>query len=207
MRREIIEITVFVILLGSYVYFNRFIAEKAHFIIPTILLCLTYILFLVKTKPGFLKECGIRSDNLKQAAKLMLLFLIPAIVVIVLLSLSMKRLSWSSSFLYLLCLYPVWGITQQFLFQSFFHTRLITLRLAPWSILIVAAIFSLVHLPDVRFVVFTFIWGGISSFIFLRTPNIFPLGIAHGILGALFYYMLLDNDVLRIFIGSIENFF
>jgi len=79
------------------------------------------------------------------------------------------------------------------------------LKLAPWSILIVALVFSLVHLPNLTLVLIAFLGGLLASYIFYKYPNIIPLGIAHGILGVVVYYLILGKDVLQQFIASLPQ--
>jgi membrane protease YdiL (CAAX protease family) len=43
----------------------------------------------------------------------------------------------------------------------------------------------------------TLLAGGIWSAVFLRRPNVWALGIAHGILAALAYPLLLEDNPLK----------
>jgi len=84
-----------------------------------------------------------------------------------------------------------------------FHTRLIRLGFVPWSILCVAPVYALAHLPSPAMGVICLIGGLVFSYIFLKQPNIIPLGIAHGILGAITYHLLFGQDVFDGFIKSV----
>ncbi len=80
--------------------------------------------------------------------------------------------------------YVVWAFVQQFLLQGYFLLRL--LRLLPrreWAALAAAGIFAAAHLPNPILTPLTFVWGLCACFVFLRTRNIYPLAIAHAILG------------------------
>jgi len=80
--------------------------------------------------------------------------------------------------------YTVWSFVQQFLLQGYFLFRL--LRLLPrreWAALAAAAMFSLAHLPNPILTPVTFIWGACACFVFLRCRNVFPLAVAHALLG------------------------
>jgi membrane protease YdiL (CAAX protease family) len=80
--------------------------------------------------------------------------------------------------------YTVWSFVQQFLLQGFFLFRL--LRLLPrreWAALAAAIMFALAHLPNPILTPVTFIWGLCACFVFLRCRNVYPLALAHAILG------------------------
>jgi membrane protease YdiL (CAAX protease family) len=80
--------------------------------------------------------------------------------------------------------YTVWSFIQQFLLQGFFLFRL--LRLLPrreWAALAAAVMFALAHLPNPILTPITLIWGICACFVFLRCRNVYPLALAHAILG------------------------
>ena len=80
--------------------------------------------------------------------------------------------------------YTVWSFVQQFLLQGYFLFRL--LRLLPrreWAALAAAGMFAAAHLPNPILTPVTFIWGLCACFVFLRCRNVFPLAVAHALLG------------------------
>ena len=80
--------------------------------------------------------------------------------------------------------YTVWSGVQQFLLQGYFLFRF--LRLLPrreWAALANAGIFSAAHLPNPVLTPVTLIWGICACFMFLRFRNIYPLAVAHAVLG------------------------
>lgn len=80
--------------------------------------------------------------------------------------------------------YAIWSGVQQFLLQCFFLSRLLRLlptpRMAAFS---AAGLFALAHLPNPVLAVLTIVWGSISCLLFLRYRNLYPLAIAHAVLG------------------------
>lgn len=93
-------------------------------------------------------------------------------------------------------IYPAWGVGQQAIFQGLLHRSLQRLGFGVLAIPLVAAAFALVHpASDLMFAV-TLAAGLIWSAIFYRHPNLLPIGVAHGLLGALFYYLVLEKDVI-----------
>jgi membrane protease YdiL (CAAX protease family) len=81
-------------------------------------------------------------------------------------------------------LYAVWSGVQQFLLQCFFLLRI--LRLIPdkrLAALTAAGLFALAHLPNPILVSATIVWGIVACLVFLRYRNLYPLALAHAILG------------------------
>ena len=80
--------------------------------------------------------------------------------------------------------YALWSGVQQFLLQCFFLSRL--LRLMPnakMAAFAAATLFALAHLPNPILAALTVVWGFVACLIFLRYRNLYPLAIAHAILG------------------------
>ena len=80
--------------------------------------------------------------------------------------------------------YTVWSFVQQFLLQGYFLFRLV--RLLPrreWAAIAAAGMFALAHLPNPILTPVTFIWGLVACLVFLRCRNVFPLALAHALLG------------------------
>jgi Type II CAAX prenyl endopeptidase Rce1-like len=80
--------------------------------------------------------------------------------------------------------YAIWSFVQQLLLQGFFLLRL--LRLLPnktAAVVTAATIFAAAHLPNPILTPLTLLWGLSACFLFLRYRNIYPLAVAHAILG------------------------
>ena len=182
-----------------YLVFRKEISGKYYFIIPAIVLCALSIRWDYRADKDVLKTYGIRTDNLKEATRLSALFFGPMAIVILAIFPFTDNPNPPLYFYFTIFLYPLWGFAQQFMFQSFFHSRLLKLGLAPWSIVICTLLFTFVHWHSEKLRIFSFIGGIFFSYSFYRCPNILPLGVAHGILGAMVYYLLLGKDPLRHF--------
>lgn len=80
--------------------------------------------------------------------------------------------------------YAVWACVQQFLLQCFFLLRFMRLLPGARSAAVAAAmIFAVAHLPSPILTAVTLLWGLAACFLFLRYRNLFPLALAHAILG------------------------
>ena len=80
--------------------------------------------------------------------------------------------------------YVVWSFAQQFLLQGYFLHRFRQLLSSDSAAALAAAgIFAAAHLPNPILTPVTLIWGLCACFVFLRYRNIYPLAVAHAILG------------------------
>lgn len=80
--------------------------------------------------------------------------------------------------------YAVWSFVQQILLLDFFLVRF--LRLLPGkksAVITTAGIFALAHVPNPILAPLTLFWGVAACLLFLRYRNLYPLAIAHAILG------------------------
>ncbi len=87
--------------------------------------------------------------------------------------------AWARAFLYL-----PWTLAQQFLVQSFFFLRLE--RLLPSgrkAVVAAAALYSAAHIPNPVLLPATLLAGLFFSEVFRRYRNLYPLAIAHALLG------------------------
>jgi membrane protease YdiL (CAAX protease family) len=133
------------------------------------------------------REVGWRLDNLGEAARLLLLPTLGAIVLIILLGLLLGslRLEWSQlrpRFLWL----PAWGLLQQYVMQGYVNRRAQIIWGKGWpGILLVGAIFAVLHLPNLWLTVATFAGGLILAYVYQRAPNLLALALAHGLVSLL----------------------
>jgi hypothetical protein len=97
---------------------------------------------------------------------------------------TLKPLDSPLQFIKLYFGYAIWACMQQFLLQNFFLLRLLRLLPTPTAaVTTAAALFALAHLPNPVLTPITAIWGFAACLLFLRYRNLFPLAIAHAILG------------------------
>jgi len=61
---------------------------------------------------------------------------------------------------------------------------------------VAAVLFGLIHAPDWILAGLCTVAGAVWTLLFLRTPNLVPLALSHGWLGALVYYWVLECDPL-----------
>jgi len=107
------------------------------------------------------------------------------------------RVLWEGNILFLLLLYPLWGILQQFLVQALGVANLMTLfpGQGRWVAMPVGIVlFSLIHFPNGLLMIATGLMAGLFIPCYLRDRNLWPLGLYHGWLGTFFYLWVLGKD-------------
>jgi membrane protease YdiL (CAAX protease family) len=89
-----------------------------------------------------------------------------------------QPVSWHAIF------YTIWAFEQQFILNSFFYKRFEwLLGNGPGAMFSTALLFALVHLPNPVLVPATFLGGLFFVAVYRRWRNIYPLAIAHAIMG------------------------
>ena len=157
------------------------------------------------TEPGFLSDLGLSGDNLGRAARDVGLLSAGAALGMAVYGAANGSLRAEPSLVPLLVLYPVWGLTQQTLVQGFVTRHLDAAGLpVTISAPITAATFGSVHVPNWPLTAATTVMGGTFAPLYLRDRTLWPLGVAHGALGALFYVWVLDEDPWADFVGRAE---
>lgn len=158
----------------------------------------TYIIYRQRTVNGILKYWGFRTDNFKRVLFLVLPFGIISVITFFIVGYVQDTINITWHILPILIIYPVWGTIQQFLMIGLIAGNLHDLDKSPFSklqiILINAILFSVVHYPNNWLVIGTFILALLYGWIYLKSRNVFVLGIFHGWLGGLFYYTVVNRD-------------
>ena len=156
-----------------------------------------YVVWQVRRDPTKWKRWGFRTDNLRQA------FMWPSVLCVAS-GLSMAwygvmtgRVLWSDHMPFMLLLYPLWGMLQQFLVQALGVNNLI--QVFPRHGLLLAMpvgviLFSVVHFPNWRLMLATGLLACFFIPLYIRDRNLWPLGLYHGWLGTFFYLWVLGRD-------------
>jgi membrane protease YdiL (CAAX protease family) len=102
--------------------------------------------------------------------------------------------------------YLVWALLQEFILQSFFFTRFEDLYGASSSIWITSSLFALAHLPSPILTVATLIGSLFFCEMFRRYRTLYPLAIAHAVLGLTLAFIVPDSLLhhMRVGIGYLR---
>lgn len=174
------------------------------FIVGVCLFWGAFVVFRAARDPSVFQTWGFRADNLAaaSAAPAALFVFIASAFAIYAIQRDHLRVPPHLPLLFLL--YPVYGVMQQFLVLGVVVgslERLPLVRSRRWVLTVpMAALFGLIHAPDLRLVAATFALEVVIIPLYLRHRNLWPLGVLHGWLGGLFYLWVLNRDLLA------ENF-
>lgn len=133
------------------------------------------------------REIGWRVDNFFGAARLLILPMVGLGILILLVGWLSRGLRSDKLQLWQWVVWlPVWGLIQQYVLQGFINRRAQLL----WgrgarSVLLVAFVFALLHLPNPWLSVATFIGGAVWAAVYQRIPNLPALALSHALMSLL----------------------
>ena len=131
------------------------------------------------------RQIGFRLDNFWEAARPLLWFTAVGAAVLFSVGWSYGSIHLGRRFVNQLLTLPLWGIQQQYGVQAIVNRRWQTVCGRGWhSILLTAAVFSALHLPNPVLVAATFIAGLVWAAVYQRAPNLPALALSHGLLSA-----------------------
>jgi membrane protease YdiL (CAAX protease family) len=179
-RRDLIELSLGYALIIAVIWTPRPLQRLLFWLAASGLISVLWLTF-----PGW-EAMGLRSTNLARSLWVAGAALLAAAIAIFIAG-RMHTLQWPGGtipFVQRYLGYAIWSVFQQVLLQDYFLARLLRLLGRPVSAALAAAtIFSLAHLPNPILTLVTFIWGLAACLLFLRYRNLYPLALAHAILG------------------------
>jgi membrane protease YdiL (CAAX protease family) len=133
------------------------------------------------------REIGWRLDNFLAAARLLILPMAAAASLIILIGWLGQSPHLSFAQLWKRALWlPAWGLMQEYVMQGYINRRAQIIWGKGWrSILLVALLFAIFHLPNPWLTFATFAGGLLWAAVYQRVPNIPALGLSHGIMALL----------------------
>ena len=175
----------------------KYFDAKGLFILSASIFWIAYMARQVWRDPDVWEHWGFRTQNLGKAFVWPSLFFVLSGLAMAAFGMANGRRLWQANMLFLVLLYPLWGILQQFLVQALGVGNL--LKLFPQAGLWLAMpagmiLFSLVHYPNIWVMTATAGLACVCIPCYLRDRNLWPLGLLHGWLGTLFYLWVLGRD-------------
>ncbi len=163
-----------------------------------------YIVWRIRHTPGVLRIWGFRGDNFVSAVRGQLWFVVVGVFVLVVYAAVAKSLVLPYTFWLTIALYPVWGVAQQFALQNLIAKNITGVFSKPVALAVGSAtLFAISHYPRLELVALTFVSGVFFTLIYRKFPNLWAVGVAHGLLGSLAFYLVLQEDpgavILRFF--------
>lgn len=181
-----------------------------HFVYVTfaVIFWLVYIYYRYGKNPGIIKYWGFTKNNLKITFRITAIFASVSLSIFILFAVIMKYPLWNHHIVYSILTYPFWGVIQQFLVMSLCAGNLKDMKSLHikniYIVFAVALLFSVVHFPSLLLVLGTFFLGIFYCIVFLKYRNLYPLGVFHGIIGAFFYFYVLNRDPWLQFIEMLK---
>lgn len=144
-----------------------------------------------------LADIGFRSDNFLASCLLLLLPTAVALVAIVsagwMASGSFMQGQFRTRYLAL----PLWALFQQYVLNGFINRRAqLAFGKGIPSLVLVAALFALLHLPNLWLAAFTLVGGLVWAAVYQRQPNLLALALSHS-LTSLALALCLPQSVLN----------
>ena len=154
-----------------------------------------YVIARAWRTAGALRVWGMRRDNFGPALRAQLGFAALGALVLMAYGAAVESLSLPGTFWLTLALYPAWGVIQQFALQNLIARNLSGILRNPLRLAAAAGLlFGASHYPRLDLVALTLVAGVCFTLIYRRHPNLWAVGIAHGILGSLAVYLVLQED-------------
>ena len=173
-----------------------FSLPKAPLVVAGVALWLCWLAVRLRREPGALREWGLRTDNLGPAAREAALVTLPLAAAMVVFGFAVGRLPPPAGFWLILALYPAWGLAQNFLLNAMLARNLRARLSEPAVVAVSTLLFSASHVPDLPIMGLTLLIAPIWLVLYRRHPNLWVLGVAHGLLGTLAFTAVLGRDVL-----------
>ena len=208
-KRRSIELTAVLVTAAGKFIFMDYLNWRFPFVITAIAAWICYILYRNSHDKATLKNWGFRTDNFSKTVKMILPFGLLAVLTFIIIGFFQKTLNPTWHLLPVLLFYPLWGIIQQYLLIALVAGNLnnmVGVSISHFTIILLTAIlFSVVHYPDYWLMSGTFILALFYGYVYLKSPNLYALGLFHGWLGAIFYYTVINRDPFLETFGKLLN--
>lgn len=206
-KQRIIEILL-VIFSGILKFiFVDFLNYRLPFIVMIIIFWSVYIYCRYYANKNILYYWGFRKDNFFQVFKLMIPLSVIALIASISIGLFQNTIHLSWHMIPLFLLYPIWGILQHFLMIAMFSSNCSDFKSVSINknliVFMNAILFSSVHYPNKWLMIGTFFLAIYYGYVYLKSRNLYVLGIFHGWLAVLFYYTVVNKDPFLEVFGKI----
>ena len=183
---EIVSVVVSV-LVAEWVVFALAGDSAVALLIPVVTV-VAFMLLSHRARGETAREVGWRLDNFWRAARLLAIPMLACGAMLVLVGLYTSNLDFvrwegGQSLFGVPALSLLWGPLQQYALQGFINRRAQVVWGRGWrSVLTVALVFALLHLPNPWLTFATFAGGLLWAYVYQRAPNLLALGLSHALM-------------------------
>jgi len=171
---------------------------RAPYIVISILGWVAYIVYRTRKNPELLSYWGLATDGFQSTFLRLLPIALACCALFVAAGFYFQTEVIDHTLIYILLLYPIWGIVQQFLVLGIFSRNLKDgfggRKPDAFVIAVTALLFAVIHYPSPLLIAATFPLAIVYTWLFLRGSNILALGVYHGWLGGVFFYTILGRN-------------
>ena len=154
-----------------------------------------YLAWRARRHPGMLRAWGMRRDNFGESIGPHLVFAAVGSAIVLWIGSTVGTITFPHTFWLTLLLYPLWGTAQQFALQNLLARNVYAFTSNLLVVSVVASVlFGASHYPRWWLVALTAAAGFPFTILYRRFPNLWAVGIAHGILGSFAVYSVLGED-------------
>ena len=202
------ELATVVLVAAVHVTIELALSEAMAFLFSAVAAAgfLGYLTWRARNSPGVLRTWGMRRDNFREAIRSQLPFGLAAGAALFAFGWFTGSLVLPWGFWLTVGLYPIWGAAQQFALQNLLGRNLAGLVRHPAALALVAAVlFAASHVPRWDLVVLTVVSGFFFTLMYRRVPNLWAVGIVHGVLGSLAVYLVVGDDPGAFLAGALAD--
>jgi len=167
-------------LIAEWVFLS-FLSRYRWLVIVPLLLAVTFMVLSHRAYRESARDLGFRSDNLVRTLRLLIWPTLIAIIIIFVVGWYLTgRPSLPRLLRPRLLVVPAWALFQQYALQGFLNRRAqVAFGKGVVSVLLVAVVFAVLHLPNPVLSMLTLLGGLIWAAVYQREANLFALAASH----------------------------
>lgn len=158
-----------------------------------------YVLFRYSLDHSVISSWGFRKKNLGKSLGVLMPFLVVCLWFMLIFAKRNHIALLNPHILPVFFLYPLWGIIQQFMMVGIVVEILRNTQLVKTGmtlvILLASILFSLIHFPDIRLMVFTFAMEVVFLTVYNKWRNLWAIGLVHGWIATFLLYYVHNRDL------------